>query len=500
MLEKIKKWIKTREPSRLLFSGYLIYCLTGAIILSVPIFTLQSVDFLDNLFTAVSAVSTTGLTTIAISENYTFFGNFIILLLIQIGGLGYMTFGSFIILSSKKEISIERQNILETSFSLPKDFKVTKFVRSIVIYTLVIELIGAIFLFFIFWQDNRVNPLWSAIFHSVSSFCTAGFSLYGNSFENYSTNITLNIVISVLSILGAIGYIVMVDVWLIIRKKKNNITFTSKIILNFTVWLLIIGTIFFFLNEHNLQKGVEGNEILLSFFQSMTAITTVGFNTIPIDQIKQTSLLLLTLLMVIGSSPSGTGGGIKSTTVSSLWALLKSVLNKYKEFIPYSHEAEFISDEQNTDKKRSIFDFAKRIFNLRKIASKKKNPDQESQKELRLVLGNIFKIKLMHRIIPYERIIFAMCTFVFYILILFIGFYALLFTENLDFSKLLFEAASALGTVGLSTGITSTLSIAGKIIIIILMFIGRIGPITFGMALFYRSNRRKNEYIEDVVI
>ncbi|MBN2533039.1 MAG: hypothetical protein JXB88_09110 [Spirochaetales bacterium] len=500
MIIKISRWLKTREPSRLLFAGYFTYCVIGALFLCIPIFSLTNISFLDNLFTAVSAVSTTGLCTVTISENYNFFGNLIILLLIQLGGLGYMTFGSFIILSSKREISIERQNILETSFSLPKDFKLTKFIRSIVIYTLIIEFIGAIFLVFIFWQDKRINPFWSAIFHSVSSFCTAGFSLYKNSFENYSVNIALNIVISILSILGAIGYIVMVDVWLLIRKKKEKITFTSKVILTLTIWLLILGTLFFFLNEHNMQEGPGFKELLHSFFQCMTALTTVGFNTIPISQIKQTSLLLLTILMVIGSSPSGTGGGIKSTTVSSLWALLKSVLNKHKEFISYTREEKYETADKNSKPKRNIFDFAKQIFKLKKFISKKKENNLENQKELRLILGDIFKIKLMNKIIPYERIVYAICTFVFYILILVIGFYILLFTEKMDFQKLLFEAASALGTVGLSTGITNILSEAGKITIIILMFIGRIGPITFGMALFYRSNRREKDSIEDIVI
>lgn len=414
-----------------------------------------------------------------------------------------MIFGSFIILSAKKEISIHKKNILETSFSLPRDFKITEFVKSIVAYSLIIEFIGAVLLVFVFWGDNRVNPVWSAIFHSISAFCTAGFSLYTNSFQNYSTNPGLYCIISILSILGAIGYIVMVELWLFVRRKKTTITFTSKVILTLTFSILILGTVLFFSSEHAGQKTLRADQFINSFFQTMTAITTTGFHTIPMEQVKLTSLFLLTLFMITGSSPSGTGGGMKSTTISSLVGVIKSVLSKRKDYIIYTKEKDDSKPGHYKEQKekKNILNLMREILYRRSGLIKQKDAESDKDKkdeELKLVLGNLFKIKIMNRVIPYERIIYAICIFAFYIFILAAGFCLLLFSENLGFRELLFEAVSALGTVGLSVGITSRLGMVGKIIIIFLMFIGRIGPITFGMALFYKAKRE--EHIEDIVI
>ncbi len=436
----LKNFAKNIDPTRLLFFGYLSYVLIGWTILCIPFSMTTNINPLDNLFTTVSAISTTGLVTVSVSDSYTLFGQIIIIILIQIGGIGYMTFGSFIILSQKKEINDVRKKVLETSFSLPKHFSIFKFVRSIVIYTIIVEFVGAIVLFFIFLSEDRGTPFWNAIFHSISSFCTAGFSLFNDSFELYKNHFWLNFIVSILSILGAIGYIVVIDFWLMIKGKQKTITQTSKIILSITFILIIFGTFIIFITEPSVQSYEPAERILVSFFQSMTSLTTVGFNTIPIGKLGLSVLFLLNVFMIIGASPSGTGGGIKSTTLSAVLGVLFSTLKK----------------------KDDIY------FRNKKI--------------------------------PYERVIHATCTVVFYILILFLGIYLLSLSEKFDFTQLFFEAASALGTVGLSTGITGNLTAIGKIIITVLMFIGRLGPTSFGTALFYRFDSKSDEKDDDLVV
>ncbi len=492
----IRMYLKKRNPEVTLFLGYLSYSLLGFIVLSLPFSRLVSVSFVDNLFVAVSAISTTGLSPVNVSSTYSLFGQLIILLLIQLGGIGYMTFGSFIILSIKSSLKSERESVHKTAFSLPKEFVISKFIRSIVIYTLVIELIGAMLLYFAFIGDGRANPIWSAIFHSVSSFCTAGFSLYSNSFESYSNAIYLNSVVFMLSILGAVGYIVMVDLWLVIKGEKDSITFTSKVIMSITTLLLAFGTSSLWIESFMGNGAINGESAFLkSFFQAMTALTTVGFNTVPIGDLQSSSLFVIMILMIIGASPSGTGGGIKSTTVSAIFGVLGSLFSKNKEYINYKPKHERRVHKSHQPQKQGLF----KIFSKSKVEYTTEEVIDHAD-DLDSIFGQVFKIKMMKRTIPYDRVIHAVANLSFYFLILAIGILFLLSSERADFQSVVFEAASALGTVGLSTGITSTLSMYGKYIIIVLMFIGRIGPIAFGVVLL---NRRKNQDLkeyEDLVI
>lgn len=492
----INTYLKKRNPEVTLFFGYLSYSLLGLIVLLLPFSRLVSVPFVDNLFVAVSAISTTGLSPVNVSSTYSNFGQFIILILIQLGGIGYMTFGSFIILSIKSSIKSDRELVHKTAFSLPKEFVISKFIRSIVIYTLVIEFIGAILLYFAFIGDSRANPIWSAVFHSVSSFCTAGFSLYSNSFESYANAVYMNSVVFMLSILGAVGYIVMVDLWLVIKGKKDSITFTSKVIISITSLLLLFGTISLWIESFMSNEAIYGESALLkSFFQAMTALTTVGFNTVPISDLRSSSLFVIMILMIIGASPSGTGGGIKSTTVSAIFGVLGSLFSKNKEFINYKpkHERRFLSKPQT--QRQGLF----KIFS-KSIVEYTTEEVIDHANDLDSIFGQVFKIKLMKRTIPYDRVIHAVANLSFYFLILAFGILLLLSSEHADFKSIVFEAASALGTVGLSTGITSTLSVFGKYIIILLMFIGRIGPIAFGVVLLNRKKTKELKEYEDLVI
>lgn len=439
-IQKTQKFLSTVNPAKILLFGYLSYILVGWTLLCLPFAQTQFVSALDNLFIATSAVSTTGLAVIDVNANYSFFGELIILVLIQLGGMGFMTFGSFIILSTRHKMSHFRSDICRTTFALPADFKVTKFIRLVVIFSLLAELIGAVLLYSIFLYNDEPNALWSAIFHSVSAFCTAGFSLNSNSFEGYVDNAFLNIVIATLSYLGAIGFIVMVDIWHSLTGQRRHLHFASKVIVEITIWFSVLGTALFFILEPSIQSFPQWEKLLASFFQVMTAGTTVGFNTIPISSLSASVIMLLYFLMIFGASPSGTGGGLKSTTLAALWGLMRSTL---------------------------------------------KGRD---------------KVRYQKREISPERLQMATASFVFYMGVLFIAMIFLLATEAGGFEAILFEAISALGTVGLSMGITGDLTNIGKLIIILLMFMGRVGILTFGIAVSMRDESREEESDNDLIM
>lgn len=429
-------FLRSLHPAKLTLIGYSMYVIAGWLCLSLP-YAQSSIGIpaLDHLFIATSAVSTTGLVTISVSDNYSLFGQIVVLALIQVGGIGYMTFGSFVILSTRRTLSPERLDISRTVFSLPDSFKIDKFIVRVVLFTLVIESLGILALYPIFRNAGTENALWTSIFHSISAFCTAGFSLFNSSFEGFAGNFWLNAVIATLSYLGAIGFIVCTDYWDMLRGKIRQVTLTSRIIVWSTIWLTILGTSLIFLAEPSVRDGALDERLLKSFFQAMTAMTTVGFNTIDISGVTQATLLAMMVLMVIGASPSGTGGGLKSTTFSALVGVMRSALRGGQ------------------------------------------------------------KVLFWGQAIPLGRVLIAIASLGFYLMLLLCGTYVLELTEKFDLSQNLFEAASALGTVGLSTGITADLSNVGKLVIIFLMFCGRLGPLTFGIALFF-TNRQLAEGAE----
>jgi trk system potassium uptake protein TrkH len=424
ILAELNGFVLGIHPVRLVLLGYCSYILLGWILLSLPFAQQHPLHALDNLFTATSAISTTGLVTLSVSDDYTLFGQVVILLLIQLGGIGYMTFSSFVILSRQKHLSYARTEVASVVFSLPDSFRVDKFIRSVILFTFLTETAGAAILYHVFRLAGREEALWSAVFHSISAFCTAGFSLYNDSLAPFAGNFWLNLIIAILSYCGAMGFIVFVDVWRRLRNKIPHVTLTTKIILHCTFWVSLVGGVLFFVSEPSVQSLPVEKRLMASFFQAMTAMTTVGFNTVGISGISRASLLLLTTLMVIGASPSGTGGGLKSTTFSALLGIMKSALKG----------------------RQHVYFWGRRV--------------------------------------PERRVRLAVATFCFYMMFLLVGVYLLVLTETGDFESIVFEAASALGTVGLSTGITSTLTDLGKLLITFLMFVGRLGPLTFGLSLF----------------
>ncbi|MEQ8703318.1 MAG: potassium transporter TrkG [Phaeodactylibacter sp.] len=412
------------------------YTLIGWGLLCLPFFHKQSVAALDSLFIATSAISTTGLVTVSVFDTYNWFGQFIVMLLFQIGGIGYMTFTSFVILSRKGPLTRWHQRILNAEFTMPKGFDIKDFLKSVIVFTILLETLGALCFYIAFTRAGVEHnfAIWSSIFHSVSAFCTAGFGLYNDSFEQFADHTFINTIISVLAISGSLGFIVVTDLWNRISGKTKKITFTTIIIFGVIILLLTLGTVMIYFFEPSVSQLGE-NKLMVSFFQSMTALTTVGFNTVSVGRFSLGVMLVIIFLMYVGASPSGTGGGMKSTTLTALLAIMWS-----------------------------------RIRNNRRVT-------------------------FFGRVIPLERLYVATSVFMLYASVIFLSTFLLAMTEPFPLDQILFETTSAISTVGLSTGITGNLTAWGKVVVIFVMFVGRLGLLTFGLAILARKNRIKT--IED---
>jgi len=429
-------------PQRQLMTVYIGYSVVGTLLLLLPFSSNGDIPITDQIFTAVSAISTTGLVTVDVATRYTTFGQFVILFLIQMGGLGYMTLSSYIMLKLTGRFGTEKAKLFNTQFSFPDSITSISMLHNIVNYTFLFELAGFILLFPYFMYTGVDQPLWSALFHSVSAFCTAGFSIYSDNLMSFQTDVYVNTVIMVLSLSGAVGFITMTDVSRVFTKRDHSISFTSKVILSITGGLALWGTLHLFFCEESFKSMPAADRLLVSLFQSVSAMTTVGYNTVDINILESVSILILTISMYIGASPSGTGGGLKSTTLSAIYAYTKNKLGLHKE------------------------------------------------------------ISLRGNVIPNYRVESALTTALFYTFILFVGIYliGLFEPDDVDFLNISFEATSALATAGLSSGILSDMTVGSKIVLILLMYIGRVGVMTFGNALLIRSKETPVTKKDDIAI
>jgi len=418
----LQLWSRLR-PSQQLVVGFALYAVLGTLLLWLPFAQKEPAAPIDNLFNVVSAISTTGLTTNSISGTYTLFGQAVLLALFQFGGIGFMTLSSMFILARGGTLSEQRLGVLRAGFPVPHYFVMHRFVVQVVIFTAICEAAGTLLLWLRFSAADVPRPLWSAVFHSVSAFATAGFSLNNDSMERFAADPVINIVLGALAYLGAIGFIVVQDAWYSFKLRERMLTFTSKVILTMTAAVFIGGTLLLYILEPSLRHLPPGERLLASAFQTMTASSTAGFNSIPIGAMSVPGLAVLMIAMLIGASPSGTGGGIKTTSVSALLANLFSVLKGRDKTVWLGHE------------------------------------------------------------VPMPRILYATAAATVYLMGLALGVLVLGVTERHEFLPIVFEAASAIGTVGLSMGITADLSTLGKLTIIVLMFAGRAGPLTIGLSL-----------------
>lgn len=437
----LNKIIYKLTPQQHVFFGFLIYILLGFVLLCLPWLQKDTtIPVIDHLFMATSAVSTTGLVTTSLSDSYNFGGQFIVLLLIQIGGLGYLTFTTYFILKGAQKMTSWHKSILKTEYSLPSSISIRDFLGSIVSFTIIMEIIGAILYYIAFRQDgmDRASAMWSGVFHSVSSFCTAGFSLFNSSFTGYVDNTLVNITTAMLCICSSIGFIAIADIGLRIRGiKDHHLSFTTKIITIGTSLLIIIGFLCIYIWEPSVTILDEGTRIKAAFFHSMTAVTTAGFNSIAIAPISLAVILLTIFFMFIGASPSATSGGLTITTAASVFAIVKSKFKREKE------------------------------------------------------------VTLFKNVLPTKRLYRATATFVTYTSLIVLGTLILSFSEGFKLKEILFEITSALGTVGLSMGITADLTDFGKSIIMVLMFIGRVGVLTFGLAFWSKDALTDNKTEND---
>ena len=419
-LRKYSVFLLHLTPHQNIAQTVLTYTFIGTVVLSLPLMTTTRISFLDNFFTAAAAVSTAGLQTVNFADSYSFLGKLIILILIQIGGLGYMTFSSFVYLSfsERHRLRHHQQESLSAEVSLPKTLNITSFLRSAFVFTVIAESLGAVFLFNYFRHHDYtiLNAAWYSIFHSVSAFCTAGYTLWNNGLENFVDSKTINIVISCLMLLGSMGFIVVTDVFNFIRRKTLSISLTTKIIVSATLLMLAFGTMILFVTT-------PGLTLWEACFLSVSTMTTAGFHTVNIGLLSSCSLLVMIILMSVGGAPSGTAGGMKLTAFCSVMAIMYTRL------------------------------------------------------QLRT------RVQVLGRRLPLMRLYAAASTFLLYTTFLLTSIFLLTWTENLPFLSIVFESAAALSTSGLSTGITPALSMLGKLIIIGTMIIGRIGVLTFGVAL-----------------
>ena len=441
-LMSISKWLAKQfsdmddsgKMIRLVLGSYIGLIILCFLLLLLPFFQTQSHSFIDHLFFSVSIVTTTGLFPSELSETYNFGGQLVVLFFIQVGGIGYMTLISYVLASSFKKLPKMSSSMVKLEFSVPDRYPLVTFFTSAIVFTILFEIIGAVLLYPQFVAEGVDQPIWSAIFHSISAFCTAGFSLYNDSLSQFSDNGMIMGIIIGLSVLGSLGFIIFSDLWLFITRKQKRFSLTSKIIVVSSMAIMFVGFTFLYLSE----KQINDNPILeglnYSFFQIMAAHTTVGFNNFDISSLSGASLFILIIIMVIGAAPTGTGGGIKTTSITTLFAVTKSII-------------------RNRD-----------------------------------------KVVFFKTPIPIKTILLAVANVFVYLVILIIGTWLITLTDgdNINFKKLWFETSSAIGTVGLSAGITGDLSVMGKIIICLLMYIGRVGALSLGLALV---RKRQNPMI-----
>ena len=422
----------TMTPHRFLLLGFIIIVVIGSFLLTLPIASTSgnSQSFIDALFVATSAISTTGLTVVDVGSFYSLFGQIIILVLIQIGGLGYMIFVVTIVLQLGGKLSLGGKLILEESMSSPPYEEVSHFSKVIIFITFLFEFLGAAVLSLYWMREFPVkHAIYLGIFHSVSAFCTAGFSLFPDSLSACRDSIVINVTIGILCIVGSIGFFVIYDVYNMVSRKRREdeppkkLLIHTKLVLIMLPALIIIGALLMYVSGWNTPLPSFKDRFLTSTFQAISAATTTGFNTLDTGTVKTLGLATMIMLMYIGASPGGTGGGVKTTTFGLLISSIISVISMKDELI---------------------------LFN-RRISPRTKDKA------------------------------FAICTIA--VLLIALDVLILSVTEKASFMEIVFETVSAFGTVGLSTGVTPALSVTGKIVLVITMLIGRVGPLAIGFSI-----------------
>ncbi|HIT77441.1 MAG TPA: Trk family potassium uptake protein [Candidatus Limihabitans stercoravium] len=417
--------------------GFIIIIFIGACLLCLPFASTNgSVDFVDALFTATSATCVTGLVVMDTGTEWTLFGQIVILVMIQIGGLGFMTFAILFLRIFRRRFGLKNKEVMVESINTSNLARIVSITNKMLWGTLIFELSGAVLLAIRFVPEYGWGQgLWYGLFHSVSAFCNAGFDLLGVetpfiSLVNYADDLLVNGVIMALIVIGGIGFLVWDDITKFgVRVKRYSLT--SKIVLSFSAILIVGGALLMYLTEYaGKDTGLTfGQEVLRSLFASVTA-RTAGFNTINLSEMSEGGRLVTMLLMFIGGSPGSTAGGIKTTTFAVIFIYT---------FAGVSH-------------KQSADVFGRRI------------PDGAFKRAVYVFFTNLLLV--------------VAGTFVISCL-----------NPDIRFSSVMFECFSAIGTVGLTVGITTELDTVSHIVLILLMYLGRVGSISFATVLFEKRAR-----------
>lgn len=431
-----------RNPPLLLGLSFLILIFLGAVLLNLPMASSdgKSVGFINALFTSTSASCVTGLIVRNTAEGWSIFGKVIIISLIQIGGVGTMTIIAIISVLIGKKIGLRERMVIREQLNMSSLTGMVKLIKFVLLSSFAIEFIGALLL------SIRLIPMYGfekgiaySIFHGISAFCNAGFDIFGNSLVDFHSDVLLNLVIAFLVILGGLGFAVYLDFTK--KQERKRLMPHTKLVLLTSVLLLLFGTVLLYIFEKN-NPGTMGNfsekdKWLAAFFQS-AIFRTAGFNSIDLAALNDSSKFVSIFLMFIGGSPGSTAGGLKTTTMA--------------------------------------------ILIVGTIAGLREQEDV-----------NLFRRKVPEELIKKSFSIFFIAT----ILICAVAVGIVSIENNrFTFMEVLFETVSAFGTVGVTLGITSELSAGSKLILSLLMFLGRVGPTTFAMGLLHRGHKKRHRYAE----
>lgn len=455
LIRFIKKWVYFRKrrsgrfsSAQVIAGGFLAAILAGAVLLCLPVSSSEGsfTDFVDAMFTAATSVCVTGLVTVNTAAHWSLFGKVVILFLIQLGGLGVVTVMTVCLVAAGQRITLRERMMIQESYNTDGLDGLVKMIMRVLRGTLLLEAAGAIGYAFVFVPEyGPLKGAGYAVFHAVSAFCNAGIDLVGDSsLVPYLTNPVMNITTCILIISGGIGYVVWWDILRVIKGRRHRqipkgqcfcrLQLHSKLAIVVTLVLILGGTVLFFLLERNNQATFASlslpEQVMAALFQSVTT-RTAGFCTVDQGALTEASAFVTMLLMLIGGSPAGTAGGVKTTTVGMLALVVWA----------------------SACKKEDVEVFGRRI----------------NQSSIRTGLT-----------------VFLLAQF-----IAIAGIVLLLATQDMSFTDVSFEVFSALGTAGLTRGITADLNVFGKLVVTALMYIGRIGPITLVVA-FLNKNNEKN--------
>ena len=423
VLQKTHTW----SAPRIIIVSFLSILLPAALLLTFPIFSVSGLSFLDALFTATSAISVTGLGVVDTGLHFTLEGKILLLFLIQIGGLGQMTLSAILLYALGIKMGLKQQFATREELGQADTINISALVKRIVAFAIAAEVIGMLILA-VKWvpEMGLSHGLFYALFHSVSAFNNAGFSFFADSMSSFVNDPVVTLTVAFLIIIGGLGFTVVLDVSNHNFRSFDKLQIHSKVMLIATPILLLVGTILFWLLEHNNQETLGSlglwQQWMAAFFQSASA-RTAGFNSVDLGLFTNASTLVMLVLMLIGAGSTSTGGGIKVSTFTiaavATWSFLRQRAH----------------------------------------------------------------VVMFKRTIPWQTVTKCLAIIVVSFIILVLAMFLLMITEDAHFNHVMFEVVSAFATVGVTAGLTADLSETGKVIMIVVMFVGRIGPLTLAYLL-----------------